>query len=175
MSPLDMWGGLPGRIIQVLKDFLPDELTTITTRFGDGIDLPVPREDAYYEYLVPVIKDFPSIRIDQAEYDPIESRPIAFGQIFVADYRHDIYIDAGLERADTPTHLLKMTQRYVMGVVGILLLFKQRLETTADPTAFVESVKTAGQGTVGPETEQQGHIVRTAIVPITIRRREARA
>jgi hypothetical protein len=170
-----MWSGIPGRIILVLQDFLTAELATITTEEGDAISLPPVQTEDYHEWLIPVITAFPSVRIQQQEATPVETRAANFGQRVAADYRHNIYVDAGLINADTPTVLLKMTQRYAAGIFRVLCLFKNRLETTADPTGWAESVTPAGAITVGPEVDnEQGLIVRTAIVPVNVRRRESR-
>jgi len=50
------------------------------------------------------------------------------------------------------------------------------LQTTADDTRWVEIVEWLDPATYGPEADQEdGAIARTAILPITIRRIEARS
>jgi len=175
---LRLMSGLPGRIVQVLRDFLPAELDLIDTEENDGITTPDIDSTDYHEWDRLVLSRFPACTLRLVSSSPIEIRPDTFGQRSDAEHRVDVMFHASLEESGTdPVTLQRILMRYVCGAMRVLAVMKYGLETTADPVAFagVELVTWAEPATYGPEEEQEdGLVVRTATLPISIRRREAR-
>lgn len=172
---LRMWSAIPQRIVQVLQDYLPDELDLIDAEEADGITTPDVQTTEYYRWLTPVSPTFPAIRIETVGARPVEVRPDSFGQRVDAVYLYRIHADAGIDNADSSPLLLQTyVERYVKGIIRVLAVKSSRLETVADPNPFVEHLEWNEVASVGPEPGQEGIFVRTGVVPIAVRRREQR-
>jgi len=171
-----MMSGLPARIIQVLKDYLPAELDLIDVEEGDGVVTPDIPAGSYYEWNREFIPEYPACSVRIVSSSPVEVRPDTFGQRVDAHHLLELRFHATLAQAGSePDVLQKLMERYVAGAVRVLCVMKEALQTAADPTRFVEIVTWAGAATYGPEVEQEdGAIVRSAILPIDVRRREER-
>ena len=173
-----MMSGLTARVIQVLVDFLPAELDLIDTEESDGITTPDIDAGNYFEWERKVIPEFPAMTIRTVSSTPIEVRPDSFGQRVDAVHQMDLLFHCTLAQANSdPLELQKLTERYVNGAMRVLTLIKNRLETSADDNPFqgVQLVEWLADATYPPEPEQDdGAIVRTATLPISIRRVEAR-
>ncbi len=170
-----MMSGLPGRVIQVLKDFLPAELDLIDAEENDGITTPDIAARDYHEWDRPVIPEYPACSIRPVSASPVEVRPDTFGKRVDARYRLDVIFHVTIGQSDDPQTIQDLLFRYVTGAVRVLCIMKEALQTTADPTRFVEIVEWVGDATYGPEVEQdEGALVRSAVLPISVRRREER-
>ena len=171
-----MMSGLPARIIQVLQDYLPAELDRIDAEEADGIttaDVPAAN---YYEWDQKYIPHMPAVTIRPMASIPIEVRTTLMGERVDALHRLDVCFHLTIADADSnPLTMLKLLERYISGAVRVLCVTKEALQTSADPTRVVELVTWAEPATYGPEVEQEdGAVVRSATLPIAVRRREAR-
>ncbi len=93
-----------------------------------------------------------------------------------AFHRIDVLFHATVADGTTPAILQALMLRYISGAMRVLCITKERLETSGDDNAFVQIVEWVGDATYGPETEQEdGSVVRTATLPIRVRRTESRA
>lgn len=169
MSPL------PARIATVLKDYLETELGTIDTEESDGITTPVIADGDYHEWDLQVIPRSPSCSIRTVSTTPREVFPTAFGNRIYTDNRIDVMFHATTNDTDgNSLTLQKLMHRYITGAARVLAMKYERLQTVADPTDFVEIVEWNEAATYGPEAEQEdGSLVRTATLPLTIRQFEA--
>lgn len=174
---LRLMSGLPARVAQVLKDFLPAELDLIDAEEADGITTPDVANANYYEWDQQVIPKFPACSIRTVSSAPVEVRPDTFGRRVDARHRLDVMFHATLQEVvgSDPLVLQKLMHRYVNGAMRVLCLMKEALQTSADNVRFLELVEWAEAATYGPEEAQgDGAIVRTATLPISVRRREER-
>ena len=178
---LRMMSPLPARVVQVLKDFLPAELDLIDTEESDGITTPDIAAGDYYEWDQPTIRAFPacSLRIVSSrpnEENAAEIRPDAFGRRASVRHRIDVmfHMTKGVTDGDS-LNLQRYLTRYINGAMRVLMIMKYDLKTTADPNEFVKHTEWVGEATYGPEeTQDDGSIVRTGILPIQIWTIEAR-
>jgi hypothetical protein len=168
--------GLCPRVIQVLKDFLPAELDLIDAEEADGIVMEDIAAGNYHEYYGQVIEaGFPACVLEVVSSTPVEVRPESFGKRFHAWHRINVMFTVRINDAKNPLEMQKRLFRYVAGALRVLTLTKVQLETTGDPTKFVHEVKWTAPITYGPAADQEGGtIIRTATLPIDIRRIEAR-
>jgi hypothetical protein len=172
-----MMSGLPERVIQVLKDFLPAELDLIDAEEADSITTPDIGADDYHEWDRPVIHEFPACSIRPVSSRPVEVLSEGFGKRVDAVHRLDVSFHVVIAQAtdSDPQMMQDLLFRYITGAMRVLCVTKEALQTTADPTRFVEIVTWFGEATYGPGVEQDdGAIVRSAVLPIAVRRREER-
>lgn len=169
-----MMSGLPARVIEVLVDYLPAELDLIDVEESDGIQTPDIEPEDYYEWDQKFIAEYPACTIRTVSSTPFEIPPLA--QRLDAEHRLELRFHATLANAASdPAMLQKLMHRYVAGAARVLCVLKNVLQTAADNTAFVEIVTWGAEATYGPEEAQEdGAIVRSATLPIDVRRREAR-
>lgn len=174
--PIRMMSGLPERLIHVLQDFLPAELDLIDAEEADGLVTPDIAAGSYYEWDQQTIPEYPACAIRPVSSMPFEVLADTFGQRVDARHRFDILFHATLAQTNSdPALLQRLLFRYVTGAVRVLCIMKDALQTTLDPARFVERTTWAGEATYGPEVEQEdGAIVRSATLPIHVRRREER-
>ncbi len=173
---LRLMSGLPARVIAVLQDYLPAELNLIDAEEADGITTPDIAAGDYFEWDRQVLYNFPACTIRTVSSTPVEVLPEGFGKRVDAIHRLDIMFHARDEdAAGSEVTLQRLMHRYVNGAMRVLCVVYEALQTVADPTRHVEIVTWAGPATYGPEMPQEdGAVVRTATLPIDIRRREAR-
>lgn len=176
---LRLMSGIPARIAQVLKDFLPAELDLIDAEEADGITTPDVGNDAYHEWDQQFITESPACTIRTVSTTPIEVRPDTFGQRIHALHRLDVMFHATLKDSNQDSLTLqKLMHRYVNAAARVLCLTKEALQTSADNTRWLGDngmVSWIESASYGPEVEQEnGAVVRTATLPLTIRRVEAR-
>jgi hypothetical protein len=170
MSPI------PARVVQVLQDFLPAELDLIDAEEGGDPTPDIPNNN-YFRYDRRPIPNYPALSMRVLSSRPVQVRQDTFGQRTVWEHRidllvHDLIADAGENALTLQQRLL----RYTAALHRVLIVMKEGLQTSADPTRFVELVTAAGDMTYGPEEDQgQGELIRTATVPISVRRTEARS
>lgn len=169
MSPL------PARIIQVLQDYLETELGLIDTEESDGITTPVIADADYHAWDTHVIAETPACTIRTVSSLPVEVYPALHGSRIYTDNRIDVMFHATTNDTDGDTLTLqKLMHRYIAGGARVLAMKYERLQTSADPTDFVEVVEWREAATYGPESEQEdGSLVRTATLPLTVRQFEA--
>jgi len=169
-----------GRIVQVLKDYLLAETALIDTEEGDGIVTPQIPDQNYFDYDPKLIAKYPACSIRGAGSVPIEVRANLFGQRTHTLQRIEIMFTATIAQAKDSRTLEKMMQRYVNGAVRVLCVVYEGLQTIADPVRWgspnAETIaEWTQEATYGPEvTQGDGSIVRTATLPLDIRRIEAR-
>lgn len=169
-----MFSPIADRVNQVLQDFLTAELALIDAEEG-GLATPTIPSANYHEYLRLVVTAFPAIRTVVTGATPIETRADGFGQRLDAQYHVDVHVDATLDTAvDNELVLQRWVQRYTAGIFRVLTIFKDGLQTTADPVRFAEIVTPNGDVTIGPQAQQEVGITRGGVVPVNVRRREAR-
>ncbi len=170
-----LMSGLQARVIQVLKDFLPAELLLIDAEESDSITMAEILAANYHEWDRQSIHEFPavSIRAETSTLVGDEIKPDGFGRDVTANHRLVIMFH---ERAETDTRdMERRLERYAAGALRVLCIMKEALQTTADPTRFVEQVEWAEPIQYTPaEDQEDGAIVRTASLTIDIRRRELR-
>lgn len=173
--PMRMFHGIPPRINQVLKDFLPAELDLIDTEETQAATPDIPA-GAYWDYFRPVLPQFPGVRINPKAMTPIDVKPDTFGQRLDAWFKFDVIVDVQLRTAeDTPLVLQQLVTTYTAGIFRVLCIFKEGLQTAADTTRFAKIVTPDGDIQIGPLEEQEGVLVRSGSVPIQVRMIEARA
>lgn len=171
-----LMSGLSERIVQVLRDWLPAELDLVDAEEADGITTPDIPNARYYEWDQPTIPNYPACTIRTVSSIPVEILPTLMGERVDAKHRLDILFHATYAQANqVPRDLQKILHRYIAGAVRVLCVTKEALQTSADSARFVELVEWSGEAVYGPEVGQEsGAIVRTATLPITVRRRETR-
>lgn len=174
---------LPGRICQVLDDYIATELTSIDTALADGITTPDIDTADFYQWDQQMIPEFPACVVRSISSTPMPTSGVysdGFGQRVDALHRFEILFHATRDNAnvagmDSPLGLQRLLMRYVAAGVRVLAIMYEGLQTIADPTRAVTLVQWAGPATYGPEQEQaDGAIVRTATLPIDVRLIEAR-
>jgi len=178
---LRMMSGLPLRISQVLQDFLPAELDLIDAEEADGIttaDVPAAN---FYQWDGRWIPETPACAIRMVSSTPIDVRTYLMGERMDASHRLDVifHLTAGdigpADGTSNPVTMQALLARYINGAMRVLCVRHEALDTTADPTRYVELVTWAEPATYGPDVEQEdGAVVRSATLPIAVRRREAR-
>jgi len=178
MSPI------PARLIEVLQDYLPAELDLIDAEEADGVVTPdIPTNPACWHALdKKLIVEFPAFSVRGLGSRPNDVKPDTFGRRVDADHRLDLMFHAsiGVAPGASPLNLQKIMHRYVNGAIRVLCLMHEGLDTVADPTRWGSPNTTTvcewvDEATYGPETEQEGGaIVRTATLPVRVRRIENR-
>lgn len=171
-----MMSPLPARVAQVLKDYLPTELALIDAEEADSLTTPVIESGDYYEWDTKYIARYPACSIRTVSSTPFEVLTDGMGKRIDADHRIDVrfHLTQGQANAD-PLKLQKFMHRYIAGAARVLCVMKEALQTAADSTRYAEVVTWTEPATYGPEEEQDdGSLVRTATLPISVRRREAR-
>lgn len=169
--------GVPARIVQVLTDFLPAELDLIDVEEVDGIT--TPDVAFWYEWDNPAIPQYPAVSVRAVSSTPTMIHMDGFGRRSDAMHRVDVKFHATLAQETTPSapdQLGRLMYRYITGAIRVLCVMHPTLDTIAEPTVSVFAVNTiwAGEATYGPEEEQDGQIIRTATLPISVRRIEER-
>lgn len=165
---------LPDRVVQVLKDFLADELALIDIALADGITTPPILDENFFPRDRRVIGTFPAVTIRMTGAHPVEVRPIRFGSRTDAKCRVLILVHVTSTQGDAET-LQNLMARYAAGVIRTLCIQHERLDTIEDAGQFVEIVEWLEPLQFSPPPEQkEGAIVRTVTIPLSIRRREVR-
>lgn len=170
-----MMSGLPARVLAVLQDFLPAELDLIDAEEADGIT--TPDITHWYEWDRPVLPAYPACSIAIVSSIPTTVYTDGFGRTVDATHRMDLKFHVIFSQATTsdPMTLQRLLTRYIAGAMRVLCVMKEALQTNADPTRTVMLVTWAEAATYGPDVEQQeGALVRTAVLPIAIRQYEVR-
>lgn len=180
MPSVHLATGLAERVIVVLQDYLPAELTAVDTLEGGGITTPVIADADYHAWDRKNVPQFPACTIRVVSSQKIAMDYPSSGNILDAWHRLDVMFHAGLKQTDdiAAQTLQVIVQRYAQAALRVLCMEKVHLETVADPTEFVSLViwPDGEPITYGPEADQaDGSIVRTATLPIAIRRIEANA
>ncbi len=174
--PIRFASPICARVNQVLQDFLPTELDLIDTEEGDGIVTPDVANGDYYEVERSPIPRFPAITTRLLGTEIVEARSTGHGNRI--DARHSLQISIHTQIADATQNALRLKRfvdRYVSGILRVLLIIKSRLETTADPTGFAEDVLSGGPVDYIPiNTQRSGAAQWTGTIPITVRIREVR-
>jgi len=171
---------VPGRVVQVLKDYLLAETALIDTEEGDSIVTPQIPDSNYFDYDPKLITKYPACSIRGIGSVPIEVRAHLFGDRTHTLQRIEVLFTATIAQAKDSRTLEKFMQRYVTGAVRVLAVVYDGLQTISDPVRWgdpnAETVcEWTSDATYGPEVEQgDGSIVRTATLPLSIRRIETR-
>ena len=171
---------VPGRIVQALKDYLFTETTLIDAEEGDGIVTPQILDQNFFDYDRKLEFQFPACTVRGVGSVPVEVRAALFGTRIHAIHRIEVMFHATIAQARDSRTLEKFMQRYVNGAVRVLAVVYEGLQTAGDPVRWgspnAETIcEWTAQATYGPEVEQgDGSIVRTATLPLDIRRIEAR-
>lgn len=168
---------LPARVIQVLQDYLPAELDLIDASLADGITTVDIANADYYDWDIPVIQEYPAVSLR-----PVSSTPTGkvytalMGERIDAEHRIDVMFHVQLsDAAQEPSLMLKLLYRYIAGAARVLCVTKEALQTVADPTRYASMCAWVGDAEYGPSVEQEeGALVRTATLPISIRMFENR-
>jgi hypothetical protein len=171
---LTMMGPLPDRVIQVLQDFLPEELDQVDIEMADGIVTPDIEERNYFNRDRRVIANYPALTIRIVASNPIEVRPKQFGSRVDAKHDLEVIVHVVASQGDAET-LQALMARYAAGIIRVLCIQRERLGTTLDPAAFVDIVEWLRPISYSPmPTQTEGAIVRSVTIPLSIRRREVR-
>ena len=171
---MTMFHPVAGRIVQVLKDYLPAELDALDTLLGQP-ETPDIQDSGYFEYGRRVQIQFPGVRVRHKGMRPIEVRTFLMGELLYAWYLIDVMVDVELSTvADDELALERNLMTYVEGIYRVLCLRYDGLETIADPTRFAFAVELESDVSVGPIESQEGYAVRTGILPLRVRRNEQR-
>lgn len=173
---LHLMAALPARIIQVLKDFLPAELDLLDASLADGIVTPdINASRGYHEVEKRIIDFYPALTIRTMESEPIEVRPVQFGERIDARHHVELMVHVTAQQGNALL-LQKLIHRYATAIVRVLTIRKLNLETAADPTQYAEIVEWLQPMIYSPLAEQaEGAIVRTVTIPLSVRLREVRS
>jgi hypothetical protein len=178
-----MMSGIPARVIQVLQDYLPAELDLIDTEEGDSVTTPDIDNADYHQWDRLTIAEYPACSLRTVSSTLVDIKPETFGRRIDAFHRVDVMFHATIANAvaastaDQSMVLQKLMHRYIAGAARVLCVMYEGLQTSADATRWAETVIWTEPAVYGPEfdqTEDGGAIVRTATLPIAVRRREAR-
>lgn len=167
--------GVPARVVQVLTDFLPAELDLIDGEESDGIT--TPDVGFWYEWDIKAIAQFVACSVVAVSSTPTMIHMAGMGSRSDAMHRIDVKFHATIAQEgapSTPFQLARLMYRYITGAIRVLCIMHPTLDTTADPTIWAVTTIWAGEATYGPEEEQDGQIIRTATLPISVRRIEER-
>jgi hypothetical protein len=179
MSPVAL------RVVQVLKDYHAAELALVDADAADGFaSTPIPADGLhYFDWDQKNIPEYPACSIRGVSTTPRDVKPDGFGGRVDGSHRLDVMFHARIDNipgGSAPKDLQKLLERYVAAAVRILADKKNGLETIGNPTRWgspgVTTIATWSEpATYGPEASQDdGAIVRTATLPIDVRRIEAR-
>lgn len=180
MGRIQMMSGLTGRIVTVLQENMPATLVTVDGYEGDGISsVPIPNNH-YHQWDRQKLDDYPAITMRTLSSIPLMVHPDPPSEAAVrVEHRIELMFHADLNTAVTaypsgfaPLVLQALMHRYVNAAMTVLALSKTGLVTVADPVSFVENVEWIEPATYGPEEQGDGTRVRTATLPLTIRRHE---
>lgn len=181
---LRLMSPLPARIIQVLQDYLPAELDLIDAEENDGLTTPnIPTTPpCWFAWNKPLLVEFPACTVETVGSAPLDVKPDGFGRRLDVRHRLNLRFSASTNvvAGASPLNLQKVLHRYVNGAIRVLCLMHEGLDTVADPVDFGSPNATTlcewvEEAIYGPEAEQEGGaIVRTAMLPVRVRRIEAR-
>lgn len=172
---LHLASGIPARVIQVLKDYLPAELDLIDAEEGE-FTTPDIAADAYFEWERPLGVKFPMFTMAVRRARVLEVQPVNFGSRMHAIYEIDVMAHVGLDTAsDDALKLQKLAFRYGSGMARVLCIQKAGLETIADPVIRDKTYVRLRELRWGPEEAQaRGQMTRTATVGLDIDKTESR-
>ena len=171
---------VPGRIVQVLKDYLFTETTLIDAEEGDGIVTPQILDRNFFDYDRKLEQEYPACTMRGVGSIPVEVKQDGFGRRVHVLHRVEVMFHATIAQAKDSRTLEKLMQRYINGAIRVLAVVYDGLETAGDPVRWgspnAETVcEWTNEATYGPETDQgDGSIVRTATLPLEVRRIETR-
>jgi len=179
MSPVQ------ARIVQVLKDYHAAELALVDVDANDGFTSTAIPADSnhYYDWDRKNIPEYPACSIRDVSSIPFSVHADNFGGRVDARHRVEVMFHATIAKVPSgsePRDLAKLLHRYITAAYRVLCDKKNGLETVADPTRWgspnVTTIVTWADAAVyGPESDQMdGAVVRTATLPIDVRRIEAR-
>jgi hypothetical protein len=167
---------IAGRIIQVLKDYLPAELALIDAEEG-GDATPLPGTDGWWDWDRPLLTSWPAIRIRDKGFAVLEIYASQMGSRVNAIHDVDILYDFALNTAaEDAESLIASCKRAAAGIVRVLCVMHEGLDTVADPIRWpgLESVKPT-RADYGPQQGQgTGQQARTAVVSLAVQRIETR-
>lgn len=179
--PIRMMSPVPARVLQVLQDRLSAELALIDTEESDGITTPSIPNANYFDSEMLLINQYPACTAKTISAIPIEVKPDTFGRRVDAWHRLELGFHATLAQANSSGRTLeKLMHRYIAGAVRVLAVMYDGLQTIADPTRWgtpnvTTILRWSQPATYGPASAQaDGLIVRSAILPIDVRRIEVR-
>lgn len=177
--PILMAVPVAARVVQVLIDNLYTRTQALDAALADGITTPEIVAQNYYDYDANPIEKYPSVSIETVGSTPIAVQQASSGQRIDAAHHLRVKFHARMtEAAAEARRLEKIMMRYVCAAADILAVMKDGLEAVADPVRWGSpnaktSVFWPERATYGPEAEQgNGMIVRTAVLPIDVRRTE---
>lgn len=176
--PIRMMSPLPGRVVQVLKDFLYAETQLIDAEENDGIATPQIVDANFYDYDLLLIPAYPACSIESVSSVPLVVQPRTTGQRVDVLHRMNVKFHASVRQGGSLRTMEKLIQRWVNGAMRVLAVLKDGLETSADPTRFgsplaLTATRWRDAASYGPQTQQgDGSIMRTGILPIEIKRTE---
>jgi len=165
--------GLPERIIQVLKDFLPAELDLIDAEEWGEATPDVAVAD-YHPWDRPLITKFPAITVAVLRARPLETHPQPFGSEVHWSIDVDVSAHFSVTQDDTWQRMQVHCFRYGAGLFRVLCIQKVLLETSGDPNLWAHDVRCRDLR-FGPETAQAGGTVtRTVTLGIEVTKIETR-
>lgn len=173
--PVLLLADLPARIAQVLKDYHSTALADVDSDINDGLSTTAIAAGRFFEWDRKELSGkLPACTIRPVSTTIVGTdRDVAVHQVD-ASHRFDVMFHVDAMQTTSPLTLQKYLTRYVTAAYRVLGLDYESLQTSADPTRVVDIVDVVGEVTYGPEVEQEdGAIVRTATIPIAVRRREA--
>lgn len=172
--PLRGPSGLPARIIQVLRDFLPAELALIDGEEGE-FTTPSPAAGSYHEWDRPLIPVFPAITLAALRARPRQVHAQGFGNRLDATYEVDIKVHVQISAgSDDARRLQNLCFRYAMGVERVLCHTKDQLQTAADPTPYASECAPRSMEWGPTQAQESGQQTRTATVGVDVRKIETR-
>jgi len=170
---LRMGSGLSQRIIQVLKDYLPGEVSMVDGEEGGAATPAVPAAN-YHTWDRPLPTSFPAITVSVNRPRPLGVLPELFGSRIHANYEVTIKVHVLCSGTDGPLQLQEQCYRYSAAVIRVLCIRFTGLETVADPVRNVSMVRWR-EADFGPTAEQAGGAVaRTAMIGVDVEKTEAR-
>lgn len=172
------------RVQQVLKDYHETELGLVDTDAADSFtSTPIPADsNHYFDWDRQFLNEFPACTADLVQSIPVGVLASGMGSRVDGVHRVNLKFHALISNVEggQPRDIQKLLHRYVCAAVRVLTIQHDGLDTIADPTRWgsptVTTIATWSQAaTYGPDEEQaDGAIVRTATLPIDVRRIEPR-
>ena len=159
---------ISARIITVLEDYLPAELDLIDIQRGGSATANI---SAYYAGSRPVVPIYPSITVDVQRWEITEARPVSLD---TGRLGYDAHALVGVHVqtvGEDVNRMRDLAERYMAGVVRVLVIRKDGLETALDNTRMsgsCEGVRMDGDAVVIDEGQGSGAMIRSVKIPLVV-------
>jgi hypothetical protein len=157
---------VPSRVIQVLEDYLPDELNLVDAeRGGDA----TPDVVNFFGGPRPLLDIYPCITVDSKQDQEIAGRGISYDGVGSSQHDLTVEVAAHIQSTGEDTNRMRdLAERYFAGIVRVLRHRYDGLETIADPIRFAMSVTRPDPATFVDEQQGSGALVRSVRIPFRV-------